>query len=78
MKAPGRPNQDILDAALLDALSTNLRGPLAAIKVASETLLRRGERLTPAERHEFLSAILEASERFDEILRRSLPSNLHP
>jgi K+-sensing histidine kinase KdpD len=60
---------------MLDALSTDLREPLALIKGAAETLLRRGERLTPEERHEFLSAIVEASERFEGILRRVLPSN---
>lgn len=60
---------------MLDALSTDLREPLALIKGAAETLLRHGERLTPEERHEFLSAIVEASERFEGILRRVLPSN---
>jgi K+-sensing histidine kinase KdpD len=75
-RAMGQPNQDLLDVALLDALSTDLREPLAVIKGASETLLRRGERLSPEERHEFLSAIVEASECFEGILQRVLPSNM--
>lgn len=74
-EAMEQPHQEILHAALLDALGTDLREPLAVIKAASETLLRRSERLTSEERHEFLSAIVEASEHFDEILRRVLPSN---
>lgn len=35
-----------------------------------------GGRLTRAERHELLSAIVGASERFESILQRALPSNL--
>lgn len=78
MKAMGQSHQELLDAAMLDALSEGLRGPLAVIKSAAETLRRHGEHLSPGERHEFLRAIVEASERFEGILRHVLPSNVSP
>lgn len=66
---------DLLDAEMLDTLSSDLREPLAIMKGSAETLLRRGERLSWEERHEFLSAIVQASERFEHVLQRWLPPN---
>lgn len=68
-------HSDPLDAEMLDALSADLREPLAIIKAAGETLLRHGDRLSREERHEFLSDILEASEWFERVLQRFLPAN---
>lgn len=70
----GQRRNDLLDADMLDALSANLREPLTIIKGSAETLLHRGERLSREERHDFLCAIMQASEHFENILRRFLPS----
>lgn len=67
--------RDLLDADMLDALSAELREPLAIIKEAAETLLRCADRLSPDERHEFLSAIVAASDRFEHVLQHFLPSD---
>lgn len=72
---PGQREVELLDAEMLDALSADLREPLAIIKGYAETLLLRGDRFTRDERHEFLTAIIDASERFELVLQRCLPSN---
>lgn len=73
LPATRQRRRDLLDADMLDALSAELREPLAVIKGAAETLLRHRDRLSPEERHEFLNAIVEASDRFEHVLQHFLP-----
>jgi signal transduction histidine kinase len=61
---------DRLKAELLGTVSHELRSPLAAIKGYAATLLRHERRLPRAERHEFLQAIGEASDRLNVIIDR--------
>ena len=75
LPAAREQRRDLLDAYMLDALSAELREPLAIIKGAAETLLRHADRLSPEERHEFLSAIVEASDRFEHVLQHFLPTD---
>jgi signal transduction histidine kinase len=49
-----------------------LRSPLAAIKGYAATLLRHEQSLPREERHEFLEAIGQASERLQEVIERLL------
>ncbi|MFI5274695.1 MAG: ATP-binding protein [Ktedonobacterales bacterium] len=63
---------DQLKAVLLGTVSHELRSPLAAIKGYAGTLLRHDGRLPRAERHEFLTAISEASDRLESIIDKLL------
>jgi signal transduction histidine kinase len=63
---------DHLHAELLGTVSHELRSPLAAIKGYASTLLRHERRLPREERHDFLLAINEASNRLETIINRLL------
>jgi PAS domain S-box-containing protein len=63
---------DHLKAELLGTVSHELRSPLAAIKGYAATLLRHERRLPREERHEFLLAIDEATDRLEVIIDRLL------
>lgn len=63
---------DRLKAELLGTVSHELRSPLAAIKGYAATLLRHERRLPREERHEFLLAIGDASDRLEVIIDRLL------
>lgn len=63
---------DRLKAELLGTVSHELRSPLTAIKGYAATLLRHERRLPREERHEFLTAIGEASDRLEVIINRLL------
>jgi two-component system sensor histidine kinase KdpD len=57
-----------LKSALLDAVSHDLRTPLAAIIAAADSLLQRDIDWAPEERREFLEAITQESDRLDRIV----------
>jgi signal transduction histidine kinase len=63
---------ELLKAELLDTVSHELRSPLASIKGYAATLLRHERRLGREERHQFLLAIAEASDRLEIIIERLL------
>ena len=63
---------ELLKAELLGTVSHELRGPLASIRGYAATLLRHEHRLAREERHQFLLAIHEASERLEVIVARLL------
>lgn len=63
---------DRLKAELLGTVSHELRSPLAAIKGYAGTLLRHEARLPRTERHEFLTAISQASDRLEAIIDQLL------
>ena len=63
---------DRVKAELLGTVSHELRSPLAAIKGYAGTLLRYDGRLPRAERHEFLTAITQASDRLEAIIDQLL------
>jgi signal transduction histidine kinase len=63
---------ELLKAELLGTVSHELRGPLASIKGYTATLLRHEHRLAREERHQFLLAIHEASDRLEAIIERFL------
>lgn len=63
---------ELLKAELLGTVSHELRGPLASIKGYAATLLRHERRLGREERHQFLLAIIEASDRLEVIIERLL------
>ncbi len=52
----------------LNAISHDLRGPLANIKAYAETLNESGEELSPEERDSFLQTIQEESDRLRDLL----------
>ena len=58
-------DMELLKAELLGTVSHELRGPLASIKGYAATLLRHEHRLAREERHQFLLAIHEASDRLE-------------
>ena len=53
-------------------MSHELRSPLASIKGYAATLLRHERRISREERHQFLLAIAEASDRLEVIIQRLL------
>jgi len=57
---------------LLFTMSHELRSPLASIKAYATTLLRRDQRLSRAERQEFLLAIDQASDRLEVVIEHLL------
>src|SRR5947209_6547889 len=63
---------ELLKAELLATVSHELRTPLASIKGYAATLLRHERRIARDERHEFLVAINEASNRLEVIINRLL------
>ena len=63
---------DRLKAELLGTMNHELRSPLAAIKGYAATLMRHEKRLSREERHEFLLAINQASDRLETIVERLL------
>jgi signal transduction histidine kinase len=63
---------DHLKAELLGTMNHELRSPLATIKGYAATLMRHEKRLSREERHEFLSAINQASDRLETIIERLL------
>ena len=65
-------NRELLQADVLGTVSHELRGPLTAIKGYASTLLRHERHLGREERHQFLQAIAEASDRLEVIIERLL------
>ena len=65
-------HMELLKAELLATVSHELRSPLASIKGYAATLLRHERRLAREERHQFLLAISEASDRLEIIVERLL------
>ncbi len=63
---------ELLKAELLGTVSHELRSPLASIKGYAATLLRHERRISREERHQFLLAINEASDRLEVIIQRLL------
>ena len=63
---------ELLKAELLGTVSHELRSPLASIKGYAATLLRHERRISREERHQFLLAINEASDRLEIIIGRLL------
>lgn len=63
---------DRLKAELLGTVSHELRSPLASIKGYAATLLKHERDLSARERHEFLQAIVQASDRLEEVIDRML------
>src|SRR6266571_9014562 len=61
---------DLLKAEMLASVSHELRSPLASIKGYAATLLRHERRISREERHEFLLAINEASDRLAAVIDR--------
>jgi signal transduction histidine kinase len=63
---------EMLRAELLASVSHELRSPLASIKGYAATLLRHERRISREERHEFLVAITDASNRLEAVINRLL------
>src|SRR6266581_279199 len=65
-----RQEMELLKAELLATVSHELRSPLASIKGYAATLLRHERRISREERHEFLLAITQASDRLAGVIDR--------
>ena len=63
---------ELLKAELLATVSHELHSPLASIKGYAATLLRHERRISREERHEFLLAITQASDRLAGVIDRLL------
>ncbi len=63
---------ELLKAELLATISHELRSPLTSIKGYAATLLRHEQRISFEERHEFLLAINESSDRLAVLIDRLL------
>src|SRR5204863_4311325 len=63
---------ELLKAELLATVSPELRSPLASVKGYAATLLRHERRISREERHEFLLAITQASDRLAVVIDRLL------
>ncbi|HTK07452.1 MAG TPA: ATP-binding protein [Ktedonobacteraceae bacterium] len=63
---------ELLKAELLGTVSHELRSPLASIKGYAATLLRHEQHISPEERHEFLIAIDNSSDRLTVVVDRLL------
>lgn len=63
---------ELLKAELLATVSHELRSPLASIKGYAGTLLRHERRISREERHDFLLAIVQASDRLEALIDRLL------
>ena len=71
-KQEASEGMELLKADVLDTVGHELRGPLAAIKGYAMTLLRHERHLAREERHQYLQAINEASDRLEVIVERLL------
>ncbi|MGA9855541.1 MAG: sensor histidine kinase KdpD [Gammaproteobacteria bacterium] len=58
--------------SLLSAISHDLRTPLATIVGASSSLLEEADKLTPTERHDLSSDILESAQRMNDLMNNVL------
>ena len=67
---------ELLKAELLATVSHELRSPLASIKGYAATLLNHERRISREERHEFLLAITQASDRLAVVIDRILEISL--
>lgn len=67
---------ELLKAEMLASVSHELRSPLASIKGYAATLLRHERRISREERHEFLVAIAEASNRLTAVIDHLLEMSL--
>src|SRR6266699_6855653 len=65
-------DKQVYGTELLVTVSHELRSPLASIKGYAATLLRHDRRIARDERHEFLIAINEASDRLATLIDRLL------
>lgn len=63
---------ELLKAELLAVVSHELRSPLTSVKGYAATLLRHERRISREERHEFLLAIHDASQRLEAVTDRLL------
>src|SRR5437764_9589645 len=63
---------ELLKSELLATVGHELRSPLASIKGYAATLLRHEQRISREERHEFLLAINEGSDRLAVVIDRLL------
>src|SRR5260370_3183774 len=63
---------ELVKAELVATVSHELRSPLASIKGYAATLLRHERRLARAERHQFLLAMTQASDRLERSIERLL------
>src|SRR6266705_4368026 len=63
---------EVFKAELLATVGHELRGPLTAIKGYAATLLRHERRISREERHQFLLAINDASDRLEIVIQRLL------
>ena len=63
---------ELFKAELLATVSHELCSPLASVKGYAATLLRHERRISREERHEFLLAIKEASDRLEAVIDRLL------
>lgn len=63
---------EVFQAELLATVGHELRGPLTAIKGYAATLLRHERRISRKERHEFLVAMVAASDRLELLVERFL------
>jgi signal transduction histidine kinase len=66
------PEMDLRKAEMLASMSHELRSPMTSIKGYAATLLRYERRISHEERHEFLVAITEASDRLTVVIDRLL------
>ena len=66
---------ELLKAELLATVSHELRSPLASVKGYAATLLRHERRISREERHEFLLAIAQASDRLEVVIERLLEAS---
>jgi signal transduction histidine kinase len=67
---------ELLKAELLASVSHELRSPLASIKGYAATLLRHERRIAREERHQFLVAIAQSSDRLERSIERLLDMSL--
>lgn len=68
-------HMELLKSELLASVSHELRSPLASVKGYVATLLRHERRISRDERHEFLVAIQDASQRLEVVVDRLLETS---